>query len=265
VVDEQSMLRVAYGGDVVTRPGIYEARRPLGRMGCPYGQYLLDDVNAGRVKAKMYVFLNAWCISDEQRRQILDATRGALRVWCYAPGFQGSQVTVADAMRQLTGFTLSQVSSAKAQARPTDRGKGLGLEQTWGVDRPVRPLFAVTDATPDEMLATYLDGSVAAAMRQTDDGWSLFVGAPGLTSELLRLAARRAGVHLYTETDCNVYANGPYVALHASQDGPLAVDTGQRGRVVDLLTGELLGVGPTIALPIKAGETRILTTNSDSH
>ncbi len=62
VIDEASMIRVAAGGTVVTRPGVYEVRRPLGRMGAPYGQYLQDDVAAGRVRAKMYVFLNAWCL-----------------------------------------------------------------------------------------------------------------------------------------------------------------------------------------------------------
>jgi beta-galactosidase len=48
VVDEWSMLRVAAGGTLVTRPGVYEVRAPLGRMGTPYGQYLLDDVLEGR-------------------------------------------------------------------------------------------------------------------------------------------------------------------------------------------------------------------------
>jgi hypothetical protein len=86
----------------------------------------------------------------------------------------------------------------------------------------------------------------------------LFVGAPGLTSELLRLAARKAGVHLYTQTDCNVYANGPIVALHAAQDGPVTLDTGHRGQVRDALTGVLVGKGPAVALPMKKGETRVL-------
>ena len=68
VIDEPSMIRVAAGGDVVTRPGVYEVRRPLGRMGAPYGQYLLDDVTAGRVEAKMYVLLTAWRLTPDQRR-----------------------------------------------------------------------------------------------------------------------------------------------------------------------------------------------------
>ena len=85
----------------------------------------------------------------------------------------------------------------------------------------------------------------------------MFVGAPGLTSELLRLAARKAGVHLYTQTDCNVYANGPIVALHASQDGSITLDTGRRAPVHDAINGDLLGNGPSLALPMKKGETRV--------
>ena len=102
------------------------------------------------------------------------------------------------------------------------------------------------------------DGSAAVALRRMPGGWSLFVGPPGLTSDLLRLAARKAGVHLYTQTDCNVYANGPIVALHAAQDGPIALDTGHRGQVHDALSGNLIGSGPYVTLPLKKGETRVL-------
>jgi beta-galactosidase len=75
---------------------------------------------------------------------------------------------------------------------------------------------------------------------------------------LLRLAAQKAGVHLYTQTDCNVYANGPIVALHAAQDGPVTLDTGRRGPVHDALRGDFLGTGPRLALPLKKGDTRVL-------
>ena len=35
VIDPGSMIRVAAGGNAVTTPGVYEARRPLGRLGAP--------------------------------------------------------------------------------------------------------------------------------------------------------------------------------------------------------------------------------------
>ena len=147
-------------------------------------------------------------------------------------------------MQELTGFRLVPVSPARAWATPTDLGKQLGLQRHSVWMRPSPRLFAAADATPAEILATYPDGSAAVALRQAAGGWSLFVGAPGLTSELLRLAARKAGVHLYTQTDCNVYANGPIVALHAAQDGPITLDTGHRGPVHDAMTGNLVGSGP---------------------
>ncbi len=84
VIDEANMLRVAAGGQVVTDRGVSAARIPLGRMGAPYGQYLLDDVAADRVRTRMYVFLNAWSLPPQQLQRLLAAIRSRLRVWCYA-------------------------------------------------------------------------------------------------------------------------------------------------------------------------------------
>jgi hypothetical protein len=258
VIDEHAMLETAASAWTVTESGIYQARRPLGRMGAPYGQYLLDDVLRGRVDAKLYVFLNAWQLSATQRQSLLSSTRGACRVWCYAPGLHDGDRTSPEAMREVSGFRLVPVSPARAWATPTDVGKQLGLVTAFGVDASITPLFAAVDAAPDETLATYPDGSAAIALRRVARGWSLFVGVPGLTSELLRLAAREAGVHLYTETDCNVYANGPIVALHGAQDGTITLDTRRRSKVHDAIDGNLIGRGPRISLPLKKGQTRVL-------
>ncbi len=258
VIDERSMLGVAREGWRVTDPGIYKVRKPLGRMGAPYGQYLLDDVSRGRVKARVFVFLNAWRLTAAQRAAILVHTQGAGRVWCYAPGrFDGDRASLG-AMQELTGFRLVPVTPEKSWAVPTDAGKRLGLRSGFGVQESVRPLFAAADATRAETLATYPDGSAAVALRKVHNGWSLFVGAPGLTSELLRVIARKSGVHLYTQEDCNVYANGPIIALHASQGGTVVLDTGRVGQVTDAMTGKRVGSGPHISLPMKLGETRVL-------
>ena len=259
VIDERAMLRVAAGGTSVTGSGIYQVREPLGRMGAPYGQYLLDDVLAGRVKAKLHVFLNAWSPTAAERAKLLKATRGNAKVWCYAPGwFDGDQPSL-EAMKQLTGFEMKLVSLPKPAVTLTERGKSLGLEKTFGGEKPVKPLFAAADAKPEEILATYADGSAAVALRRAPGGLSLFVGAPGLTSELLRLVAREAGVHLFTTTDCNVCANGRFLSLHASQDGPVEVNTGKSTPVTDVLSGEPVARGPRFALPLKRGDTRVLS------
>ena len=155
VIDERSMRAVAAGGVLVTGPGVYEARAQLGRMGAPYGQYLLDDVLAGRVHAKLLVFLNAWNLSKADREGLLRAARGSARIWCYAPGWLDEGHGSPEAMRELTGFELKPAATLRAWATPTEAGKRLGLRKAFGLTCAPRPLFCVADATPEEALATY--------------------------------------------------------------------------------------------------------------
>ena len=253
VVDPKSMMRIAPKVNL----GIYNARKPLGRMGAPYGQYLLDDVAAARVDAKVYVFLAAWCMQSEQRRQLLAATRNGVNVWCYAPGYQDDAAVSLDGMSELTGFQMKQIGNVRAWAAPTKAGEKLGLHEPFGTKEMIDPLFTASDATPDETLATFSDGSAAVALRRTATGASLFVGAPALSSEIMRLAARLGSAHLFTQVDCNIYANGPYVILHGAQDGALDFDSGQDVEIVDGITQISLG-RRKISLPMKKGETRIL-------
>ena len=258
IIDERAMWETSASAAQVTDPGIYQVRRPLGRLGAPYGQYLLDDVVRGRFRSKLYAFLDAWQLSAAQREAIQAHTRGAVCLWCFAPGLHDGSRTSPEAMRELTGFRLVPATVPKAWATPTDAGKRLGLRTAFGVEAPVSPLFAAADASVEETLAVYPNGAAAVALRQTANGWSMFVGAPGLTSDLLRLAARKAGVHLFTESDCNVYANGPVLALHAVQDGPVMLDTGNKRSIRDVIAGRILGAGPNLTLQLQQGETKVL-------
>jgi hypothetical protein len=185
-----------------------------------------------------------------------------VKVWLYAPGYEEDQRTTLDGLRELTGFACEPRRLPKAIATPTAAGKALGLTEPIGPPATIEPLFAAVDATPAETLARYSDGSAAVARRATSAGVSWFVGPPGLTSQLLRAAARDAGVHLFVDGDCNVYAGGPFLALHASGDGPLQVDTGRPAPAVDLLSGEQVGEGAKFTLPIRRGQTRVLIIGS---
>ena len=256
VIDPRSMLRLADGGNQVGSPGVYEARAALGRMGAPYGQYLLDDVASGKVHAKLYVFLNAWYLDAKTRAALLKATHGAVCIWGYAPGYFDDYKKSLDAMHELTGFTFGLSTAAQAYATPTTEWAPIG--PAFGVKGPLRPLFAVTDAKTNEKLAAYPNAETAVALRNFNGGSSIFVGAPGYTRDLLCFAASLAKVHLYTDKACNVYANGPFLALHASQDGPLNIDTGFKGPVTDVLTGKKIGMGPKFTLTMKRAQTIIL-------
>jgi len=256
IIDEESAQWLGYGNRVGTLlPQSHEA---IGRAGAPYGQYLQEDVISGKVHAKLYAFLTAWSLTESQRLAILKATQGATRIWCYAPGYYDGVEPSLDAMHQLTGFQFKIVTPAFGWATATDQGIKLGLTPNgFGAMQPLRPTFAVTDAKSDEVLATYPDGSVAVAMRKGPIGTSIFCGVPVLTPELVRIAAKAAGVHLYTTTNATVFANGPFLAVHASVAGPITIDTGSPNPITDVMTGQKIGKGPTVTLPFELGDTRV--------
>ncbi|MCD6361406.1 MAG: hypothetical protein J7M38_11170 [Armatimonadetes bacterium] len=258
VIGEDSMCHLAGGSNVVSRPLIYIARAALGRCGAPYGQYMLAQAVAGEVPAKLQIYLAAWALTPEQRER-LRATRapGVTRVWCYAPGWLLPDGADTAAMRELTGFACRLVTPDTARATPTAAGSALGLDESWGPAAKIEPLFAV-EATPDETLATFADGSCALAVRRGDDGTDVFLGVPELTPELVRALARLAGVHLFTQVDASVWAADPYLSIHAMADGPVTISTGRARPVMDALDGTPVGAGPGFVLDMRRGETRVL-------
>ena len=256
----RSMCRVATGGQSVTRPLIYESRGPAARMGASFGQYLLDDILAGRVDAKLFVFLNAWALTAKERAVLRDHLRGKTVIWCYAPGYHDGDSVSLVAMRELTGQELVPFAAPElAQATATEAGLAAGLEpEPFGGDKPVQPLFHAPQTPAARVLARYPNGEAAVTWVATNGGASIFCGAPRLTPGLLRFAAKRAGVHLWTEDDCVLYANGPFVVLHGTKPAPVHLDTGTPRAIIDALTGEALGSGPRLTIPLGFGQTRIL-------
>jgi hypothetical protein len=277
IVDEASMCTLAGGSAVAAQPLTYSARAEFGRLGAPYGQYLLADVLARRVPARLQFFLSAWLLSAEQRRA-LAASRSpdTTRVWCWAPGFTYPDRQDASGVAEVTGFKARLVTPPSAEATPTALGRQHGLRAAFGPRTALQPLFSV-EAGPEEVWATYADGSPAVVVRRrlagrpapqagatlsapqkAADGCDVFVGPPQLTPELLRALAKLAGVHVFTDANVPVWAAEGYVAIQAHQAGTLIVDVGRPGPVFDALDGRPLGAGPRVRVPFKQGETRVL-------
>ena len=215
VIDERSMLETSASAWTVTEPGIYQVRRPLARMGAPYGQYLLDDVVRGRVRCEaLRLSQRLAAFSRAAAGACAPHPRDACRVWCYAPGLHDGDRTSPEAMRELTGFRLVPVSPAKAWATPTDPGKAARPANSVRCRRSQSPRCLPPRTRPltKPWRPTRMAPPQSHCARRPAAG-RCSSAPPGLTSDLLRLAARKAGVHLYTQTDCNVYANGPIVAL----------------------------------------------------
>jgi hypothetical protein len=258
IVDEESMCHLPGGSAVLASDLIYDARAALGRCGAPYGQYLLDDVLVGRVRAKLRVFLSAWALTPGKRSALArQRTPGAVRAWCYAPGYLYPDRANVAGIKEVTNFEAKAVNVATAEATPTEAGKKFGLVAPWGPKHAIWPLFSVA-ASADETLATYSDGTPAVAIRRSEKGIDVFVGVPQLTPELIRALANLAGVHLFTEGKATVWAAEGYISLQAHETGRLVLNTGPQGKAVDALDGKALGDGPEVTLTLNKGEVRVI-------
>ena len=87
----------------------------------------------------------------------------------------------------------------------------------------------------------------------------LYLDAEGCDTHKLRSEAGLAGVWIYTDRWCNVWANGPYVLLHAPCDETyeLKVPNGKT-KIYDYFTNELLSENGRVSLELKLGDTRII-------
>ena len=262
VVDELSMCHLAAGATTMSTPLVYYSRGSFGRCGAPYGQYLMSDVLAGKVGAKLQVYLAAWAMSATTRQALAQVRQSdTTRVWCYAPGYIGSEKMDTAYMAELTGFSCKLVNLANPRSTPTAQGKLAGLPSSWGDAQKITPLFTIDTLAGDTILATYSDGSPSLVVRKSAHGSDVFMGTPAWTPELARTLATLAGVHVYSKTNVVLYAGDCLVSAQALQDGPVQLDVGVNGAVVEITDGSAQGQGPSLTPTLRKGETRILATS----
>ena len=203
---------------------------------------------------KLYIFLTPYAMDKVKREKIQAklARSGAVAVWCYAPGFfDGSRGSVEN-MKKLTGFNFKMVRSKAKVTAPAARVPGFGFIP--GASYAVDPQFYVTDKS----LISTGNGGVFAAK---DMGkWRSVYSFMPLTRYHLRALCNYAGVHLYSDTDDELFANTSYVMLHTRKGGDKVIRLPKgKYNVTELYTGKKLGKGVSKFTDPKvpAGTTRL--------
>ena len=161
----------------------------LPRSGVPFDSYELADIANPRLPDyRVYVFPNAFTLTEEQRRTIKRRVRraGKTAVWVYAPGYYRNGCGNAANVSDLTGLEI-------AEKYPV-------------ADGPWTRQFAAK-----ESVRTFDDGSR-----------SVFFALPPKADEL-REAFRGAGAHVWLETPDTLAAGRGFVMIHAGSDGEKVV------------------------------------------
>ncbi len=240
-----------------------------GRSGVPFGQYLFDDFLTGKIDARLYVVMNAIAMTAADRAKVLKAAKGKNIMFAFGVGYIDPNMGMSvKHLQDLTGFQIREVSNSACHYTVSPEGKRHRIElvthwslesdkkSQFGISTKLKTVFAAVDAKPEETLITHPDGTAAVAIREKPEGgFVVFCGIPFGEDGFYRYIIERAGVQRFTRENCNVYVNGSWAVLHASQDGNVHFTA--KGVWEDFLEKKVLPEN-NVVFSLKKGDTKIL-------
>jgi len=272
VLDESSFTYCGDGEPLWNALLSAQAQYEFAFIGAPWDQYLLTDMaNPNLRDYKLYIFLNAFHVTPEERTALHARLKrnGATAIWVYAPGYIGDKLSVQN-MQALTGIRLAEADSAgelhvdiTSYDSPYTDGLPKGL--AYGTDVNVANIIRWYDHQVylkdprDPGLQRDLPGFRIKPRFWSDDpkatvlgrlagvdkpglvvkrmpGWtSIYSSAPILPAALLRNIARAAGGHIYSDANDVVYAGRSFLCIYAPGGGARTVHLAHKAKVVDLL------------------------------
>jgi hypothetical protein len=220
------------------------------RIGAPFDFYNVADLPelARRGLLDQYrlcVMLNPFYLTPEERQSFgLCRSGGRTVIWLWAPGLAGpDRSPSAEAVAEIIG--MPGVRLLNEQREPTcwltnpghplcagaprelaPRPFATGMWKQWGNKIGPIPYVDPKAASRDaQILGCWADGKAVqenmAALCVRDlrsgphGGWaSIYCAVPYLPLEMLRNAARFAGVHVYRDSSDVLFANRHFVAVH---------------------------------------------------
>jgi hypothetical protein len=272
ILDDEAVLETNGDGRFLNEAVLWEWKTGLARCGVPVRIHLFDDLALPDFPPhRVYYFPNLFKI-DAARRRLLEEKvlrNGHVVVWGPGTGISDGTKIGPEAAAAVTGFAFDMLAVNDHRrtlladiAHPLT--KGLSPATVLGGPLAYGPVLLPTDGHVLGHAWTKLGRNLAGLAvkeRPAADGstWtSVFSSTPGLPAGFWRNAARRAGAHVWCESDDILLADSQLVAIHAAAAGPRTILLPRASDVVDLISGEPVGQGlREIEVELAAPETRL--------
>lgn len=190
---------------------------------------------------KLAVMLNTFSPSAEERVRLKQKLQrdGTTAVWIYAPGFMTENDFSDAAMTELTGIKLTGRLKKLPLAIVLD-DESL-MQYSTAVPLVENPRIQIADPAADIWGRYADDSSPALAIKEMPDRrQSIFSGAPITEKSVWSRIYRQAGIHRYSVPGAIVYSNGTQLLIHVGKAGTYPVIFPQKGKIVELFSGQVL-------------------------
>ena len=264
------------------------------RIGAPIDEYYVRDLgHPDMPDYKLYVFVNTFALDNSERKLIEEkvAAKGASALWLYAPGLINTDRRPRlslDNMKELTGFEFAFKSGERYPSIVIDDPRQplvslLSRDRWYGQpDRVmygsfetreyrqfyklggsiVNPLFYLADSTQVAGGYWYGEGlpSGLGAVGETNAAGyhSMYIGSKYVQADLVKEAARRSGVHIYSEDGDVFYADKNFAVIHASTGGTKKIRFPQKVDIYEVFENKFYGKNTDeIEFDMKWGQTKV--------
>ena len=246
------------------------------RIGAPVTFYEIRDLLCDSFpfdKYKMYIFLDTYYLSKEERKVINEKVKkdNHVLLWYYASGYITDEGLSTQASSQLIDMKINTF------------GKKLRLEH--GMDlvllgnnhkvtdalapnlrivepQKVAPVFWVDDDSAQilAMGQASVQGvsyrKPALCIKEMSDWTSIWCGISYLPASILRNIARMAGVHIYSDSGDQIFAGTNLFSLHAAYDGKRDIKFLKSIDVYDAFSRKQIYQGVSkVSIDLKKGQT----------
>lgn len=206
---------------------ILNQRDALARMGAPYDMYSLNDIEKlNPDKYKLFIFLNAFYLTESQREYIENTIKS-----------KGRSVLFVCNADNISGNT-EKITGMKLDTLDKDETCVCAFDSMYGYQNPKKPLLYVKDENA-ETLGRYAQSRLTAlAEKKFENHTVYFSGIGNLSHNALREIAKRAGVHIYTENGVAVYANSAFIGVYNTKNETTVLNLGIDGEFEEIFSGE---------------------------
>ncbi len=239
------------------------ARLTLNRSGVSWDPYYLSDLtNPKRHKYKVYMFLAAPTISEEQIKWVRANLQkdGNVLIFVNAAGISSDKGSFEQNIFALSGmkvkYDLSQVKVFRTAPVTGDRLAENVKDNI--MTEAQQPLFYVDDPSVTAFGKISATGKTGWAVKRFQNWTSIYIALPGnFTPQLLRNIIREANMKPVGPVNDVTYAGNGFLTIHALANGSKTLQWDKKCDLLDLTSGKIIGKKiNSIEFKMLAGETR---------
>ncbi len=247
----------------------------LSRIGTPYHAILFSTLMKQDPKTlpyRLYIFFGVSKVTAEQREFI---RKNLMKNGNWLVFFRPSGVYCQDAANQfdlanstaLHGISIAPKQGDRKDVTMTvvpnsplpDLAAGSALaDPADDIPKKSRPTaWTVVNDKQAIPIATWKDGSLAAALKRYPDWTAVYVSSQRVSAPLIRALVKVSGAHQYLDNgDDVIFAAGPLLAFHTRSDGTRQIKLREKSDLYDLYADRMVGQGQnTYTIPMATRET----------